>query len=83
MSFVAGLAAEVPVHEIALPFEPFVFGLIALAIFAALLGVLWSYRDVANRHTHHAAPDAAAHAGAPGASHHGSGHGPSDAGAGH
>jgi hypothetical protein len=83
MSLLAGVTTEVPLHEVALPFEPFVFGLIALAIFATLCLVLWSYRDVANRHTHQAAPDAAAHAGAPGANHHGAGHGHEESGAGH
>jgi len=33
-----------------LPFPPPVFGAIALAIFIALGLVMWSYRDVANRH---------------------------------
>jgi hypothetical protein len=33
-----------------LPFEPFVFGIITLVVFAALGFVMWSYRDVANRH---------------------------------
>jgi len=33
-----------------LPFEPYVFGIIALVVFGALGLVVWSYRDVANRH---------------------------------
>jgi hypothetical protein len=36
--------------------------------------VVWTYRDVANRHSHKASPDAASHAAAPGATHHGAGH---------
>ncbi len=33
-----------------LPFEPFVFGIITLALFGVVGFVMWSYRDVANRH---------------------------------
>ncbi|HWU46627.1 MAG TPA: hypothetical protein VN133_07725 [Humibacter sp.] len=54
--------------------EPWVFGLVALCVFASLAFVVWTYRDVANRHSHRAAPDAADHAAAPGATHHGDGH---------
>ncbi|MDY7544133.1 MULTISPECIES: hypothetical protein [unclassified Cryobacterium] len=39
----------------------FVYGLIALATFGALGGVVWSYRDVANRHAEKARAYAAAH----------------------
>lgn len=52
----------------------YVFGAIALAVFAILIVVCWSYRDVAHRQGHKAPADAADHAGAPGASRHGSGH---------
>ncbi|BDI23147.1 hypothetical protein [Herbiconiux sp. L3-i23] len=34
-----------------LPMPAYVFGVIALVIFAALALVTWSYRDVANRHS--------------------------------
>ena len=34
-----------------LPFPPVVFALIAAAVFLALGFVVWSYRDVANRHS--------------------------------
>jgi hypothetical protein len=34
-----------------LPMPTYVFGLIALLVFAALGLVTWSYRDVANRHS--------------------------------
>lgn len=64
-------AAETHVE---LPMPTWAYGAISLVIFAALFIVTFSYRDVANRHSHRAAPDAAAHAGAPGATHHGSGH---------
>ena len=43
------IAAEV---QNALPFPPLVFAGIAAALFAALGFVVWSYRDVANRHSH-------------------------------
>jgi hypothetical protein len=72
MSFAAAVLAEEAVAKI--PMEPWVYGVIALCIFAALGFVLFTYRDVANRHSHKAAPDAAAHAGAPGSTHHGDGH---------
>jgi hypothetical protein len=41
-------------HEPAVtyPFPAFVFGVIAMVIFIALAFVTWSYRDVANRHSH-------------------------------
>ena len=35
-----------------LPFPTFVTGVIALGIFALLGFITWSYRDVANRHSH-------------------------------
>ncbi|MDQ1582623.1 MAG: hypothetical protein QOF36_677 [Microbacteriaceae bacterium] len=50
------------------------FGVTFLVIFAALAFVIWSYRDIANRHAPKAHPFSADHAGAPGATHHGSGH---------
>ena len=34
------------------PFPAFVFGAIAMTLFIALAFVTWSYRDVANRHSH-------------------------------
>lgn len=39
------------IHARELPFEAWIFGLIALIIFTALGFVTWSYRDVANRHS--------------------------------
>jgi len=41
-------------HEAAVtyPFPAFVFGAIAMTLFIALAFVTWSYRDVANRHSH-------------------------------
>jgi hypothetical protein len=45
------LAAET--HEVVneLPMPPIMFGVIAAAVFALLGLVVWSYRDVANRHS--------------------------------
>jgi heme/copper-type cytochrome/quinol oxidase subunit 2 len=38
----------------------FVYGLIALVVFGSLAAVVWSYRDVANRHAGKARASAAA-----------------------
>ncbi len=43
------LAAEAERHN-ELPMPPVMFGIIALTVFAFLAVVVWSYRDVANRH---------------------------------
>ena len=51
------------VHARVLPVEPWVYGLVALIIFAALAFVAASYRDVANRHRAKAAAYAARHGG--------------------
>lgn len=42
-------AAEAGHHE--LPMPSFMFGVVALVVFAVLGAVVWSYRDVANRHS--------------------------------
>ena len=65
MSIVAAVIAEGA--SSAVPVQPWVLGIVVLCVFAALAFVTWTYRDVANRHSHKAAPDAASHAGAPGA----------------
>jgi hypothetical protein len=80
MSLVTSVAAEAAIVN-HLPFPAWGFGAIAGSVFMVLLLITWTYRDVANRHSHKAAPDAAAHAGAPGATHHGGSHGPDAAGA--
>lgn len=46
------LASEAIVHQTELPFPAIFFGVIAMGLFAALAGITWSYRDVANRHEH-------------------------------
>ncbi|MFE5671712.1 hypothetical protein ACFQ58_08890 [Agromyces sp. NPDC056523] len=52
------------VHARELPMEAFAYGLIAIALFAVLGGVAYSYRDVANRHRAKAEAYAARHSGA-------------------
>jgi protein-S-isoprenylcysteine O-methyltransferase Ste14 len=61
MFFLTAVLAEV--EHIQLPVPTWVYGLVALVIFAALGFVLWSYRDVANRHNAKADAYAAAHGG--------------------
>jgi hypothetical protein len=51
------------VHARELPVEAWVYGLVALIIFAALAFVTASYRDVANRHRAKAEAYAARHGG--------------------
>ena len=73
MTHLTALIAAAEAH-VELPMPTWAYGVIALATFAVLGFVIWSYRDVANRHSHKSGPGAAAHAGAPGATHHGTGH---------
>lgn len=61
-------------QEVVGELPPFVYGLIAIAVFTALQFVLWSYRNVSNRHTHAGTPEEGLHAGGPGADVHGDGH---------
>jgi len=56
------LATET-VHARELPVEAWVYGLVALIVFAALAFVTASYRDVANRHRSKAEAYAARHGG--------------------
>ena len=51
------------VHARHLPMETWVYGLLALVVFAALAFVVASYRDVANRHRAKAEAYAARHTG--------------------
>jgi hypothetical protein len=73
MSHLTTILAAAETH-VELPMPTWAYGTIAIVTFLALLGVLMSYRDVANRHSHRSASDASSHAGAPGATHHGTGH---------
>lgn len=58
------LAHEETIHARTLPIETWVYGLVALVIFAALGIVTFTYRDVANRHRAKAEAYAARHGGA-------------------
>lgn len=62
----AVVASSETVNAVELPMEPFVYGVIALVIFAACGFVTWSFRDVANRHKAKGDAYAAAHGGAHG-----------------
>lgn len=73
MTHLTMLLAAAETH-VELPMPTWAYGAIAISIFTVLGFVIWSYRDVANRHSHKAGPGAASHAGAPGATHHGDGH---------
>ena len=54
MKFLELLGQHADEHTAAVtyPFPTFVFGVIAMSIFLGLAAVVWSYRDVANRHEH-------------------------------
>lgn len=64
MSFLTAVLAET--EHAALPMPTLAYGLTALVIFFALGFVVWTYRDVANRHQAKADAYAAAHGGTPG-----------------
>jgi protein-S-isoprenylcysteine O-methyltransferase Ste14 len=49
-----------------LPMPTWAYGVVALVIFFVLAIVIWSFRDVSNRHAAKANAYAAAHGGAPG-----------------
>ena len=69
LSTVASYAAEVhPEHHIELPFSHWGFGGIALALFMAMLGALWSFRGTAAKVPHSVDGDG----------HHADGHGTTD-----
>ncbi|MDG2496745.1 MAG: hypothetical protein P8M68_01000 [Aquiluna sp.] len=55
------LAEGVIVHHSELPIPGILFGVIAFVTFLALGAVTWSYRDVANRHSHKTAGSKASH----------------------
>jgi len=50
LSTASVLAAEAETGGFELPFPAVFFGVIIFVVFMALLVVLWSYHDVANRH---------------------------------
>lgn len=49
------------VHHGELPIPAIVYGVIAISAFLALAFVTWSYRDVANRHSHKSSTNKAHH----------------------
>lgn len=73
MSVLSVVAAEAEKHYPML-FPIWVFGVGPLVIFIVLGCIVWTYRDVANRHFHKAEANAAGHAQSPGATTHGAGH---------
>ncbi|MGW4930606.1 hypothetical protein ACWEOH_15795 [Agromyces sp. NPDC004153] len=62
-AMLTGTVLTETVHARELPVEAWVYGLVALIIFAALAFVTASYRDVANRHRSKAEAYAARHGG--------------------
>ena len=52
VSLVARVVAETEAHHTELPMPAFMFGVVAAVVFAILGFVMFSYRDVANRHSH-------------------------------
>lgn len=54
MKFLELFAQEAEGHtvHVTYPFPAVVFGVIAMGIFLGLAAIVWSYRDVANRHEH-------------------------------
>jgi len=59
---IVALAAEESEHHGNVALETVGYGIVAIAIFAALAIVTLSYRNVANRHAHKAEAYAVAHA---------------------
>ena len=50
MSQALVLAATTPEHTTQLPMAPEMFGIIALIVFGALLGLTWTFRGFSNKH---------------------------------
>ncbi|GAB3616954.1 hypothetical protein GCM10027416_15110 [Okibacterium endophyticum] len=50
MSFATILVTEAATHHVELPMPPFMYGVVALIVFAVLGIVTYSFRDVANRY---------------------------------
>jgi hypothetical protein len=44
------LAATTPEHHTDLPMSPNMYGLIAIVVFLALLGLVWTFRGNSNKH---------------------------------
>jgi hypothetical protein len=60
--------------EHVLPIPAVVYGIIAAIVFIFLAAVLWSYKDVSNRHGYPHDPEATQHATSTGSESHHSGH---------
>jgi len=56
MTLITSLITAAAEESHALPMSPFAYAGIALAVFAALGFVVFSYRDVANRHSDKTGP---------------------------
>jgi len=63
IAVLSGTVLTETVHARELPVESWVYGLVALIVFAVLAFVVASYRDVANRHRSRAEAYAARHGG--------------------
>ena len=50
MSQALVLAATTPEHHTDLPMAPEMFGVIAISVFLALLGLVWTFRGSSNKH---------------------------------
>ena len=55
------LSEDVIVHHSELPMPALLFGVVAIASFLVLGAITWSYRDVANRHSHRTSGSKAGH----------------------
>jgi hypothetical protein len=55
------IAEDVIIYHSDLPIPALLFGGIALASFLVLGAITWSYRDVANRHSHKTSGSKAGH----------------------
>jgi len=62
-------------QESVLPFPPYVFAITAAAVFIFLAFVVWSFRDVANRHSQRTGGNGGHGAGQGSAAHSSTGHG--------
>lgn len=66
MSLATVLLATAEAGHTELPIPTWAYGVIALVVFLVLALVIWSFREVANRHALKAAAYAAPHSGASG-----------------
>jgi len=50
MSQALVVAATTPEHHTELPLPPTMYGVIAIVVFIALLGLVWTFRGNSNKH---------------------------------